>query len=518
LPSRDEQAYCTRHDGLDRRLLDQPERGVKAALAVLGTASDVGKSVITTGLCRLLSDEGLDVVPFKAQNMANQAGVTRDGLEMPRAQILQAHAARHEPHVDMGPILLKPVSQTGAQLIVLGKVEGQVEAAQYFDDTSALASVALEALRRLADRHDVIVLEGAGSPVEINLWPRDFVNLRAARAVDAGIVLVADIERGGVFAQVKGTLDLLPPEDRERVVGIIVNRFRGDPFLFESGVAMLEKLAGVPVLAVVPYLDHGLDEEDRPLSIPLNQPAPEGMLRVGVVLGPSVSNTDDLAPLLSEPDVHLTWLTDPRLVAEQDLVILPASKATVADLVHHTTSGMAEAVRDAHHSGTWILGLCGGYQMLGLRLDDRAGTEGGPGAWPGLGLLPISTVFEPEKRTRQSRAVSAWPVADAALSGYEIRHGRSHATTDEGEPLVHGAGAEIGWRHGRVLGCYLHGLLASDPWRAAFLNRVREDRGHRAQPVRVIDPLDVRIDRWAQHLRRSFRPEGWERLLRRMVS
>ena len=491
---------------------------MKAALAVLGTASDVGKSVITTGLCRLLTDEGLDVAPFKAQNMANQAGVTRDGLEMPRAQILQAHAARHEPHVDMGPVLLKPVSQTGAQLIVLGKVEGQVEAAQYFDDTSALASVALEALRRLADRHDVIVLEGAGSPVEINLWPRDFVNLRAARAVDAGIVLVADIDRGGVFAQVKGTLDLVPAEDRERVVGIVVNRFRGDPFLFESGVAMLEKLADVPVLAVVPYLDHGLDEEDRPLSIPLNQPAPEGMLRVGVVLGPSVSNTDDLAPLLSEPDVHLTWLSDPRLVTGQDLVILPASKATVADLVHHTTSGMAEAVRDAHHSGSWILGLCGGYQMLGMRLDDRAGTEGGPGAWPGLGLLPIRTVFEPEKQTRQSQAVSAWPVADVALSGYEIRHGRSHAVTDEGEPLVRDAGAEIGWRHGRVLGCYLHGLLASDPWRAAFLNRVREDRGHRAQPVRVVDPLDIRIDRWAQHLRRSFRPEGWDRLLRRVVS
>ena len=491
---------------------------VKAALAVLGTASDVGKSVITTGLCRLLADEGFNVAPFKAQNMANQAGVTRDGLEMPRAQILQAHASRHEPHVDMGPILLKPVSQTGAQLIVLGTVAGHVEAKHYFDDTSALASIALDALRRLADRHDVIVLEGAGSPVEINLWPRDFVNLRAARAVGAGLVLVADIDRGGVFAQVKGTLDLLPAEDRERVMGIVVNRFRGDPALFEGGVTMLEKLAGVPVLAVVPHLDHGLDEEDRPLSIPVNRPAPEGMLRVGALLGPAVSNTDDLAPLLAEPDVHLTWLTDPRLVAGQDLVILPASKATVADLVHHTVSGMAEAVREAHRSGAWVLGLCGGYQMLGMHLDDRAGTEGGPSSWPGLGLLPICTVFESEKRTRQSRAVSAWPLAGAALSGYEIRHGRSHAATKDGEPLVLQVGAEIGWRRGRALGCYLHGLLASDEWRAAFLNHVRKDRGRRAQPIRVADALDVRIDRWAQHLKRSFRGGEWERLLAGMLS
>ena len=486
---------------------------MKDALAVLGTASDVGKSVVTAGLCRLLADQGLDVVPFKAQNMANQAGVTLDGLEMPRAQILQAHASRHEPHVDMGPILLKPVSQTGAQLVVLGKVRGQIEASQYFDDTSALASVALEALGRLAARHDVIVLEGAGSPVEINLWPRDFVNLRAARAVDAWLVLVADIDRGGVFAQVKGTLDLLPPEDRLRVLGIVVNRFRGDPALFESGVTTLEELTGTPVLAVVPYLDHGLDEEDRPLSIPIDRCAPEGMLHVGALLGPAVSNTDDLAPLLAEPDVHLSWLTDPRLVAQQDLVILPASKATLADLVHHTASGVAEAVREAHRAGAWVLGLCGGYQMLGRRLDDRAGTEGGPDSWPGLGLLPIATVFEPEKRTQQSGAASAWPVLGLDLRGYEIRHGRSHAVTQEGEPLVREAGAEIGWRHGRALGCYLHGLLANDAWRGALLNLVRDDRGYPAQPVRTADALDVRIDRWARHLKRSFRGGAWERLI-----
>jgi adenosylcobyric acid synthase len=203
-------------------------RPMKAALAVLGTASDVGKSLVTAGLCRLLADAGMDVAPFKAQNMANQAGVTADGLEMPRAQILQARAARKQPRVDMGPILLKPVTQTGAEVVVLGKAVGHAEAVQYFKNTSELAAVADGALQRLADAHDVVILEGAGSPVEINLWDRDFVNLRPARLVNAALILVADIDRGGVFAQVKGTLDLLPPEDRRRVLGIIVNRFRGD--------------------------------------------------------------------------------------------------------------------------------------------------------------------------------------------------------------------------------------------------------------------------------------------------
>jgi len=485
---------------------------LKAALAVLGTASDVGKSVVTAGLCRLLADAGLDVVPFKAQNMANQAGVTPDGLEMPRAQILQAQAARQEPHVDMGPVLLKPVSETGAQVIVLGKVMGQVDASRYFRDTSALAAIAEAALQRLADAHDVIVLEGAGSPVEINLWPRDFVNLRPARRVNASIVLVADIDRGGVFAQVKGTLDLLPDEDRHRVLGIIVNRFRGEAALFEEGVAMLEAMTGLPVLAVVPYLDHGLDEEDRPLRIPVNTRAPADMLRVGALLSPAVANTEDLAPLLAEPDVHLTWITDPRLVSEQDLLVLPASKATVADLVRHTASGMAVAVAEAHAAGCWILGLCGGYQMLGEHLEDAGGTEGGPKTWPGLGLLPIETVFESEKQTRRQHCVSAWPVAGRPLAGYEIHHGQSRST-GRSDPLLLDAGAELGCRWERAIGCYLHGLLANDEWRAAFLNVVREDRGRPPEPVRIADPVDLRLDRWARHLHRSFRPGTWPRLL-----
>jgi adenosylcobyric acid synthase len=483
------------------------------AISILGTASDVGKSLVTTAIGRLLADAGLDVAPYKAQNMGNQAGVTAEGLEMPRAQILQAAACRKAPHVDMGPVLLKPLTLTGAQVVLLGKVLGVQEAREYFRDANPCREAALGALRRLAARHEVIVMEGAGSPVELNLMSRDFVNLVPARELDAALVLVADIDRGGVFAQVVGTLDLLPPADRARVLGIVVNRFRGDAALFEDGIGILEARTGLPVLALVPHLEHGLDEEDQPFRIPVNQRAPEGKLKVGAVLYPRVSNTEDLAPLLAEPDLHLTWITDPALARDMDLLLLPGSKATVGDLVHLTASGMAGALREAAAAGTWILGLCGGYQMLGRDLVDEGGGEGGPAAFPGLGLLPVATRFEGEKITRQAQATSSWPEAGHALDGYEIHQGRTCLAGPGGEALAQG-GPEEGWREGRAAGAYLHGLLASDPWRAAFLNRVRADRGFPAQPVHTADPLEQRIQRWAEHFRRHLRPGAWELLLK----
>lgn len=482
------------------------------ALAVLGTASDVGKSLVTAGLCRVLTDAGLDVAPFKAQNMANQAGVTPEGLEMPRAQILQAAACRRAPHVDMGPVLLKPLSQTGAQVVVLGKALGVQEAQAYFQSGNPYRAVALAALDRLRAKHDVIVMEGAGSPVELNLMTRDFVNLAPARHADAALVLVADIDRGGVFAQVIGTLDLLPPEDRARVIGIVVNRFRGDAALFEDGITLLEERTDLPVLALVPHLEHQLDEEDRPFRIPVDQRAPPGKLAVGALLYPRVSNTEDLAPLLAEPDLHLTWVTDPALARNLDLLVLPGSKATVGDLVHLTASGMAEAVREAAEGGAWLLGLCGGYQMLGQALSDPNGSEGGPEAFPGLGLLPTATLFESDKHTRPAEVLSCWPEVGHALAGYEIHHGATRLAEEQGEPLSTG-GAAMGWRKGRTAGSYLHGLLASDDWRSAFLNQVRRDRGFPELPPQVADPLEQRIRRWAEHLQRSFRSGAWERIL-----
>ncbi len=493
--------------------MSQPPPKQAAALAVLGSASDVGKSLIAAGLCRLLADAGFDTVPFKAQNMANQAGVTAEGLEMPRAQILQAAACRKAPAVDMGPVLMKPVSATGAQIIVMGRAIGQMQARDYFADTARLAKVADQALDRLLASHQVVVIEGAGSPVELNLWPRDFTNLRPARRADAAIILVVDIDKGGVFAQAKGTLDLLPQPDRERVIGLVVNRFRGDLTLFDEGIPMLEQLCGVPVLAVVPYLEHGLDEEDRPLRIAVDARPEPNKLRVGAVLYPRVSNTEDLAPLLFEPDVQLTWITDAKLVASQDLLVLPGSKAAVSDLVHLTASGMAEAVIHAYRNGVWVLGLCGGYQMLGRQLYDPDGTEAGPSRWDGLNLLPVTTRYMPEKVLGQRSYTSGWPVHNLPLMGYEIHHGHCTLSDSEGEPLALDAGVEFGWRQERAVGAYLHGLLVPDAWRCAFLNVVRQSRHYEKQPIRAASNLDFRIARWASHVKSHLRPGAWQRVL-----
>lgn len=467
---------------------------------------------MTAGLCRLLADEGVSVAPFKAQNMANQAGVTADGLEMPRAQILQAQACRVAPEVDMGPVLMKPVTPTGAQIVVLGKAQGYQEARAYFQDTSALRSLSLAALDRLAARFEVIVMEGAGSPVELNLMARDYVNLAPARHLDAALVLVVDIHKGGVFAQAKGTLDLLPAADRARVLGLVVNRFQGDAALFEDGIAELERICGVPVLALVPHLAHGLDEEDRPLRIPVDAPPQPGKLHVGALLSPRVANTEDLFPLLAEPDVQLTWVTRPELARQQDLLILPGSKATVGDLAHHLATGMGEAILEAHAGGAWVLGLCGGYQMLGETLVDEADSEGGAALWPGLGLLPLATHFGAAKITEQRCCEASWPLV-ATLEGYEIHQGRSVLSEPDAarDPFL-APGAESGLRRGRVLGSYLHGLLAHDAWRSAFLNEVRRDRGLPEQSPRMMDPVDLRLQRWAEHLRASLRPGAWARV------
>lgn len=487
------------------------------AIAVLGTASDVGKTLIATALGRLLRDAGANVAPFKAQNMSLQAGVTAGGGEMSRAQILQAHACRLPPHVDMNPVLLKPVSARNAEVVVLGQARGTSAAGDYFRPDNPLRQVADQALDRLAARHDVIVLEGAGSPVELNLMDRDFVNLRPARRLNAGLLLVADIDRGGVFAQVKGTLDLLPAPDRARLLGVIVNRFRGDPALFEEGITMLERLTGCPVLAVVPWLAHGLDEEDRPLSLPIDAPAVPGKLNVAVVLHPHVANTDDMTPLLAESDVAVTWVTGAAGIAGRDLIILPGTKATVADLQHHTASGLCGAVADAAAAGVWTLGLCGGYQMLGRALRDPLGTDGPPGDWPGLGLLPVETTFTADKQLGATTFSSAWPRLGCALAGYEIHRGRTSASGDGDGPsgvtaLADGVGAEVGLTAGTAVGCYLHGLLHGDRWRRDFLNVVRRARGLPERAEAQVDPMELRIDRWSRHVSGALRADAWSRI------
>jgi adenosylcobyric acid synthase len=433
---------------------------------------------------------------------------------MSRAQILQAHACRLAPHVDMNPVLLKPTAERDAEVVVLGQARGRSAARDYHRRGEELGAIADAALDRLRARHRTIVLEGAGSPVELNLMRADYVNLRPARRADAAIVLVADIDRGGVFAQVKGTLDLLPAQDRQRVLGVIVNRFRGEPALFTDGIARLEEIAGCPVLAVVPWMAHGLDEEDRPLSLPIDAPPAAGALNVAVALHPRVANTDDIAPLLAEPDVTATWVTGPRGVEGRDLVILPGSKATVADLQHHASTGLAEAVRVAARAGTFLLGLCAGYQMLGRRLIDPDGTDGPAGTWPGLDLIPVETAFGPDKQLAASRFTSAWPAPGEPLTGYEIHRGRTAAVgPDTLAPLVLASGAEVGVVAGRVVGAYLHGLLQADGWRRDFLNVVRAARGLPTRDAVVADPLDLRIARFSRHVAAAFRGDAWTRLL-----
>jgi adenosylcobyric acid synthase len=266
------------------------------------------------------------------------------------------------------------------------------------------------------------------------------------------------------------------------------------------------------VLALLPHVEHGLDEEDHVFRMPINRRGTPGKLKVGAVLYPRVSNTEDLAPLLAEPDVEVTWLTEPALALEQDLLILPGTKSTLGDLVHLTASGMAEAIRRAAAQGAWILGLCGGYQMLGETLEDHAGSEGGPGWFAGLGLLPTRTVFEAGKIVQESRAESLWPEAEHVLDGYEIHHGRTFLCGSRGEALAQG-GVAVGWRCERAVGTYLHGILGSDAWRSAFLNQVRAARGLPAQEVQTSDPIEHRIRRWAEHVRHHLRPGAWDRIL-----
>ena len=480
-------------------------------IAVLGTASDVGKSVVATALCRIFSNAGIDVAPFKAQNMSNNSGVTPEGGEMGRAQIVQAHAARVAPHTDMNPVLLKPNTDTGAQVVLQGRVCADRTAREYFGDTSSWAAAAFESLDRLAARHGMLVIEGAGSCAEMNLYQRDFVNFRTARRAGASVILVADIDRGGVFAQVAGTLAVIPPEDRELVKGVVVNRFRGDRSLFDDGVRMLEEMTGVPVLGVIPYYrGFTIDAEDAvPLSSvvdPKHDPSPE---RTGVaaIYFPHISNFTDLAPLEADPSVELHWLHHPRRLDAYRALVLPGSKNVRGDLEWLSAMGWGEHIEAFRRSGGSILGICGGYQMLGHFIEDPHGVEGAPGRSPGLGLLPVGTVLERDKALCNCRGRLAGTQIE--VGGYEIHMGRSAPVGDVPAPLV-----EVEERNarpdpgndgalspdGRVMGTYLHGFLDRPRVREWFLSRV-DNRYCPASGVDAgADPFELLAEHFAANL------------------
>ena len=428
-------------------------------IMVQGTMSGAGKSLLVTALCRIFRQDGLRVAPFKSQNMALNSCVTPDGLEIGRAQAAQAEAAGRECDVRMNPILLKPSSDTGSQLIVMGEVRGHYDARDYFRMKRSLIPEILAAYRGLAAENDVIVIEGAGSPAEINLREDDIVNMGLAELVNAPVLLAGDIDRGGVFAQLYGTVALLRPEEKARVVGTVINKFRGDVELLRPGLRQLEELTGVPVLGVVPWLNTDLDDEDS-LAPRLSRERKERVLDIAVIRLPHISNFTDFSALESHPALGVRYVSRAERLGEPDLLILPGTKNTMGDLLWLKESGMAQSVTDAAARGTPVLGVCGGYQMLGRTLSDPDGVEQ-QGSLPGLGLLPCRTVFTGGKtRTRRQAVCTAELMPGTRLQGYEIHMGR----TDTGTAVPFcrfDDGSTDGAACGNVFGTYLHGLFDS---------------------------------------------------------
>ena len=440
----------------------------KPALMVQGCTSDAGKSVLVAALCRVMRRRGLRVAPFKPQNMALNSAVTVDGGEIGRAQALQALAARVPAHIDFNPILLKPSTDKRAQVIIHGKAHADLDARDYHEYKPRAMKAVLESWERLCAAYDCIVVEGAGSPAEINLRARDIANMGFAEAVDCPVILIADIDRGGVFAHLVGTLELLSPSEQARVKGFVINRFRGDIGLLESGLTWLEERTGKPVLGVLPYL-HGLylDAED---ALPKGQETKAGaQLRVIAPAYPRISNHNDFDPLRFHPDVDFSFVGPHAPVPPCDLIVLPGSKAVQADLDWLRAMGWETAIRRHLRYGGKLIGICGGLQMLGARLNDPLGLEGAPGSAPGLGLLDYETTLAAEKNLENVRGTLTLP-GTPAIAGYRIHMGVTHgpalerpATRLEGQP--EGAVSE----DGQILATYCHGLFDQPEALAALL-------------------------------------------------
>ena len=449
-------------------------------LMIIGTGSDVGKSVLTAGLCRILKQDGYRVAPFKAQNMALNSFITPQGGEMGRAQVVQAEAAGIVPHVDMNPILLKPTSNVGSQVIVHGKVLGNFTAEEYYQKKLDLVRQVMESYRRLEKQYQILIIEGAGSAAEINLKDRDLVNLSMAARVQAPVLLVADIDRGGVFASIVGHMELFTPEERKMLKGFVINKFRGDPTLLDAGVEFLETRTGKPVLGLVHYFtDIHIPEEDSvalDLKMRTANKGPKQHARIGVVRLPHISNYTDFDSLEQEPSVNLVYFTTPADVFDLDLVILPGSKNTLHDLRYLNDQGLADAIISFHEKGGNVVGICGGYQMLGRRVLDPLGVESDLREMAGLNLLEMETELLGEKVTTQVKARMLWDRLgdpEEQVHGYEIHMGRSKVLGPETSLLEITQRNDVSVqvqdglvsRDGRVWGSYLHGLFDNDTLR-----------------------------------------------------
>ena len=467
------------------------------ALMFQGTGSDVGKSLIVAGLARLFADRGLKVRPFKPQNMSNNAAVTADGGEIGRAQALQARAARTPPTVHMNPVLLKPQSEIGAQVVVQGRVHGVAKAAAYQQMKAGLMGFVLDSFTRLKQEADVVLVEGAGSAAEINLRRNDIANMGFARAADVPVVLIGDIDRGGVIASLVGTKAVIEPGDAALIRGFLVNKFRGDPVLFASGMEAIAHATGWQPLGLIPFFpDARLLPAEDALALDRALPAkPCARIRIAAPILPHIANFDDLDPLEAEPDVEIVKVRPgTALPGDAALVILPGSKATIADLTVLRKAGFdIDIVAHLRRGGT-VLGLCGGYQMLGRAIRDPAGTEGPPGEAEGLGLLDVETVLSDEKRLEPARGEAG----SIPFSGYQMHMGVT-AGPDCARPFARlGYGAADGAvsADGRVIGTYIHGLFGDDSQRAAWLARLGAGPSAIAHDALV----ESTLDRLAAHI------------------
>lgn len=454
------------------------------AIMVVGTTSHAGKSFLTTGLCRILARKGWRVTPFKGQNMALNAYVTSTGGEIGYAQAVQAWAAGVSPRVEMNPILLKPQGNMTSQVIIKGKSAGTVSAADYYEKYFDLGwEIVQESLYRLSLEFDLVVCEGAGSPAEINLKHRDLTNMRVAKHLNATTILVVDIERGGSFAHVVGTLELLDPSERSLIKGIVINKFRGDKELLKSGIEWLENYTKIPVLGVIPWYDSMLPAEDSLDLLDRTVFQPNKDLNIGIIHLPRISNFTDFDPLEAESSVSTRYINLNDSLGHPDAVILPGSKTTIRDLLALNESGLGAQLKEYASAGGSILGICGGFQMLGQRIIDPEGLEGEQGEFPGLGLLPISTILSGNKISRQRQVFSNFPQVGLPVDGYEIHQGRSRLSQKARESqqgfhhIFDDPGLGIVNDSHSVWGCYLHGLFDNGPWRRSWLNHLRKQRG-----------------------------------------
>ena len=472
------------------------------ALLIAGTTSDAGKSMVVAGLCRLLARKGIRVAPFKAQNMSNNSVVTVDGGEIGRAQGMQARAAGLQPSTRFNPVLLKPGSDRTSQLVVKGHPVGQVSAQNYVQHRDRLAGVVADELASLRAEFDVVVCEGAGSPAEINLRATDLANMGLARAANLPVVIVGDIDRGGLLAHLFGTVAVLSPEDQALIAGFIVNKFRGDPALLVPGLDQLAELTGRPTYGIVPYSGElWLDAEDSVSVLAghvVGVPAPpcgEQWLRVAAIRLPRISNSTDVEALACEPGVTVRWADEPAEVAAADVVVIPGSKATVADLRWLRERGLADAIVSHARAGRPVLGLCGGFQMLCRRIGDTVETRAGE--VDGLGLLDADIDFAPDK------VLKRWP---SPLSGYEIHHGR--VTRCAEQTWFEADGTAQGYVRGAVYGTHWHGLLDNDEFRRGWLTTAAAAAGRHGfrvaadtqVPARRDAQLDVMADLLASHV------------------